>query len=65
MKTFEMYFSGPSKPDPRIPFAPTPEEMYNDFKDVMEGSGYTTTTSRIKQFQRNSMTYIEVCGTKP
>lgn len=64
MQTYEMYFSGSSEPDPKLPFAPTPEEMYNDFIDVMKSSGYTIRTAQITRNTHSKHWVIEVSGMK-
>lgn len=65
MRSFELYFSGSIVPDPKLPFAPTPEEMYNDFMEVMKTSGYTVRTSKITRNTRSpSLCVIEVSGIK-
>jgi len=41
MRTYEFYYSGPAEPDPKFPHAPTYHQMYNDFMEILESSGYT------------------------
>lgn len=62
MKTYELYFNGSSRPDDRLPHAPTPEHMYADFIQAVYSSGYKLKKSSIK-YTKSSVT-IEVIGVK-
>ena len=65
MRTYDMYFSGPSDPDLKFPDAPTPREMYDDFQRVMKDSGYIIRKSWISTNNKNKNVVIEVNGFKP
>ena len=62
MKTYELYFNGSSKPDDRLPHAPSPEHTYADFIQAVYSSGYQLKKSSMK-YKKDSVT-IEVIGVK-
>lgn len=62
MKTYELYFNGPTTPDEKFPYAPNPEHMYADFIQTVYSSGYRLKTSSIK-YNKNYVT-IDVVGEK-
>ena len=65
MRTYELYFSGPRDRDPKFPFAPTVQEMYEDFQQVLKDSGYTLGRCMISTNTMNDDAVIEVNGYKP
>jgi hypothetical protein len=63
MRTYELYFNGPSKPNEKFPYAPTPEHMYADFIQTVHSSGYRLKNSSMKH-DRKGFVIIEVIGEK-
>jgi hypothetical protein len=64
MKTYELYFNGPTTPDEKFMHAPTPEHMYTDFIQSVYSSGYTLRNSSIKYTENKKFVTIDVSGYK-
>lgn len=64
MKTYELYFNGPTAPNDRLPHAPSPEHMYADFVQAVYSSGYSLGRATIKYTNNKKFVTIDVSGFK-